>query len=71
MKLLVKTLTGGKFDVEVQESNSVAEVKTIIVSSTNHQSRFFALQNDDVDRISIEADLLDAPIISLCRRNMA
>ena len=40
MKLLVKTLTGGKFDVEVQESNSVAEVKTIIVSSTNHQSRF-------------------------------
>ena len=30
MKLLVKTLTGGKFDVQAEESNTVAEVKAII-----------------------------------------
>mmetsp|Transcript_20847 Transcript_20847/g.48411 ORF Transcript_20847/g.48411 Transcript_20847/m.48411 type:complete len:466 (-) Transcript_20847:211-1608(-) len=30
MKLLVKTLTGGKFEVEAGESSTVAEVKTII-----------------------------------------
>ena len=33
MKILVKTLTGGKFEVQVDESNSVAEVKTVIVGS--------------------------------------
>ncbi|KAL7556948.1 hypothetical protein ACA910_005297 [Epithemia clementina (nom. ined.)] len=33
MKLFVKTLTGGKFDVQVEESNTVAEVKTIIEAS--------------------------------------
>ena len=32
MKLLVKTLTGGKFDIQVEESNTVAEVKAVIVS---------------------------------------
>jgi UV excision repair protein RAD23 len=30
MKIIVKTLTGGKFEVQVEESNTVAEVKTIV-----------------------------------------
>lgn len=33
MKLTVKTLKGGKFEVEVEPSNSIAEVKTIIEKS--------------------------------------
>lgn len=33
MKLTVKTLKGGKFEVEVDESKTVAEVKGIIVRS--------------------------------------
>jgi hypothetical protein len=32
MKLTIKTLKGEKFDVQVEETNTVAEVKTIIVS---------------------------------------
>ena len=32
MKLTVKTLKGGKFTVEVEPSNTVAEAKGIIVS---------------------------------------
>ena len=32
MNLTVKTLKGGKFTVEVEASNTVAEVKTVIVS---------------------------------------
>jgi hypothetical protein len=31
MKLLVKTLKGGKFEVQVEETNTVAQVKGIIV----------------------------------------
>lgn len=36
MKLTVKTLKGGKFEVECDGSNSVAEVKGIIVSFKWH-----------------------------------
>ena len=32
MKLTVKTLKGGKFTVEVEPSNTVAEAKAVIVS---------------------------------------
>ena len=32
MNLTVKTLKGGKFTIEVEASNTVAEVKTVIVS---------------------------------------
>jgi hypothetical protein len=32
MKLTIKTLKGEKFDVQVEEGNTVAEVKGIIVS---------------------------------------
>ena len=32
MRLTVKTLKGGKFTIEVENSNTVAEVKTAIVS---------------------------------------
>ena len=32
MNLTVKTLKGGKFTIEVDPSNSVAEVKAVIVS---------------------------------------
>ena len=32
MQLTVKTLKGGKFTIEVENSNTVAEVKTVIVS---------------------------------------
>jgi hypothetical protein len=32
MNLTVKTLKGGKFTVEVEPTNTVAEVKTAIVS---------------------------------------
>jgi hypothetical protein len=32
MKLTVKTLKGGKFEVDCEPSNSVAQVKGIIVS---------------------------------------
>ena len=32
MQLTVKTLKGGKFTIEVENSNTVAEVKTAIVS---------------------------------------
>lgn len=31
MKLTVKTLQGGKFQVDVEESTTVAELKTVIV----------------------------------------
>jgi hypothetical protein len=31
MKLTVKTLKGGKFEVQVEETNTVAQVKGIIV----------------------------------------
>lgn len=31
MKLTVKTLKGGKFEVEVEDSNTVEQVKGIIV----------------------------------------
>ena len=33
MKLTVKTLKGGKFDVQVEESHTVAQVKGVIVRS--------------------------------------
>ena len=32
MNLTVKTLKGGKFTIEVEASNTVAEVKTAVVS---------------------------------------
>lgn len=32
MKLAVKTLKGGKFEIDCEPSNSVGEVKSIIVS---------------------------------------
>jgi hypothetical protein len=32
MKLTVKTLKGGKFQVDCEPSNTVAQVKTIVVS---------------------------------------
>jgi hypothetical protein len=32
MKLLVKTLKGGKFEIQVEESMTVTEVKGVIVS---------------------------------------
>lgn len=35
MKLVVKTLKGGKFGIEVDESSSVAAVKGVIVSPIN------------------------------------
>jgi len=34
MKLTVKTLKGGKFDVQVEESHTVAQVKGVIVRRT-------------------------------------
>ena len=35
MNLTVKTLKGGKFTIEVEASNTVAEVKTAVVSLYN------------------------------------
>lgn len=35
MKLTVKTLKGEKFDVQVEDNNTVQEVKAIIVSSSS------------------------------------
>jgi hypothetical protein len=39
MQLLVKTLKGGKFPVEAEPTNTVAEVKAIIVSKNSVKSR--------------------------------
>jgi len=36
MKVTVKTLKGGKFEVEVEESNTVSEVKGKIVRCISH-----------------------------------
>jgi hypothetical protein len=38
MKLTVKTLKGGKFQVEVEDTNTVAQVKEIIVSFAKIES---------------------------------
>jgi hypothetical protein len=38
MKLTVKTLKGGKFEVDCEPSNSIAEVKEIIVSHLSPQA---------------------------------
>jgi hypothetical protein len=40
MKLTIKTLKGEKFDVQVEEGNTVAEVKGIIVSLKAHVASF-------------------------------
>ena len=36
MNLTVKTLKGGKFTIEVDESNTVAQVKGVVVSMSSH-----------------------------------
>jgi hypothetical protein len=43
MKLLVKTLKGGKFPIEADESATVGAVKAIIVSCLVAQRRTHAL----------------------------
>jgi len=45
MKLTVKTLKGGKFDIHVEESQTVAQVKGIIVrpSISPHIALVFTL----------------------------
>ena len=55
MNLTIKTLKGAKFNVEAEASNTVGEVKTIIVSSVKHLPE--VKQNGLVERILINKPL--------------
>jgi len=39
MKVTIKTLKGGKFEVEAEPSSTIAEVKAIIVSAKTREHR--------------------------------
>ena len=48
MQLTVKTLKGGKFTIEVEPSNTVAEAKAVIVSTNIIISSFIILSLFDL-----------------------
>ena len=77
MNLTVKTLKGGKFTIEVDPSNSVAEVKAVIVSPRVNDLRCrtdtvphsllgdrWALDSAPACHYSCNRDAVDLPMVS-------